>query len=260
MQKRPPLTIMRSVVFALVLREMRTRFGKRRMGAFWVLFEPLAHVLVLLLMFSYMRGRSMTGVDFPVFLLTGVVPFFIFKSIALRIMEGVEANRGLFAYRQIKPVDTFIARVLVEVSIYATVYVLTLAGMGWYGLDIGIHAPLEWFLLLATLIVFGFGLGNLLCIAGYYLPEAKIFINLLFFPLYLLSGIIFPVSSLPPAVLPWLLWNPILHFMELIRHSIFAYYPMVDGVSFTYAGSWALVSLFLGLWLYRYRRLELVAQ
>lgn len=147
-----------------------------------------------------------------------------------------------------------------EVSIYATVYALTLAGMGWYGFDIGIHSPLEWFLILAVLIVFGFGLGIMLCVVGYYLPEAKIFINLLFFPLYLLSGIIFPISSLPPAVHSLLLWNPILHFMELIRHSIFVYYPMVEGVSVSYAASWTLVSLFLGLWLYRYRRLELVAQ
>lgn len=260
MRKRDPFTVMRSVIFALVLREMRTRFGKRRMGAFWVLFEPMGHIMVMLLIFAYIRNRSMTGIDFPVFLLTGIVPFFVFKSIALRLMEGVDANKGLFAYRQIKPADTFIARVLVETSLQAIVYVLTLAGMAWYGFDISIHSPLEWFFLLVLLILLGYGLGNLLCVLGHYLPEAKIIINLLFFPLYLLSGVILPVNNLPANVLAWLLWNPLLHFMELIRAAIFEYYPIIDGVSAHYACGTTLITLFVGLWLYRYRRLDLVAQ
>jgi capsular polysaccharide transport system permease protein len=251
---------MRSVVFALVLREMRTRLGKRRMGAFWVLFEPLAHVAVLLFIFSYVRGRTMSGVDFSIFLLSGVVPFLIFKNIALRIMEGVEANKGLFAYRQIKPADTFIARILVEVSLYSVVYAVTLAGMGWYGFDVRIHSPLEWFIVLAVMIAFAFGLGNILCVIGHCLPAAKIIIRILFFPLYLLSGVIFSVRNLPDDILHWLLWNPILHVMELIRWAIFEHYPIIDGISPHYVGGVTLVTLFVGLWLYRYRRLDLVAQ
>jgi capsular polysaccharide transport system permease protein len=251
---------MRSVVFALVLREMRTRFGKRRMGAFWVFFEPLAHVTVLLFIFSYVRGRTLPGIDFPVFLLTGVVPFLIFKNIALRIMDGVEANKGLFAYRQIKPADTFIARILVEVSLYSVVYAVTLAGMAWYGFDVSIHSPFEWFLILAMLLAFAFGLGNILCVVGHSFPELKIIIRILFMPLYLLSGVIFPASILPDQILQWLLWNPILHITELIRWSIFEYYPIINGVSPQYVGGVTLIALFVGLWLYRYRRLELVAQ
>lgn len=251
---------MRSVIFALVLREMRTRFGKRRMGAFWVLFEPLAHILVILVMFSYIRGSSMRGIDFPVFLLSGMVPFFIFRDISLRLMEGVEANKGLFVYRQIKPADTFIARVLVESSLHSMVFVLTLTGMAWWGFDTSIHSLFEWFLLLILLILLAYGLGNLFCVVGHYLPESKIIINLLFFPLYLLSGVIFPVRNLPASVLDWLLLNPLLHFTELIRWSFFEYYPIVDGVSVPYLLGTTLVTLFIGLWLYRYRRLAMVAQ
>jgi capsular polysaccharide transport system permease protein len=260
MQNRSPLQIMRSVVFALVLREMRTRFGKRRMGAFWVLFEPWAHVVILLLLFSYVRGRTMPGIDFPVFLITGVVPFLTFKNIALRIMDGVESNKGLFSYRQIKPADTFIARILVEISLYSVVYALTLAGMAWYGFDVSIHSPLEWFVVLAVMIASAFGLGNILCVVGHYLPEAKIIIRILFFPLYLLSGVIFSVRGLPDNILQWLLWNPMLHVMELIRWAIFEHYPIIDGISPQYVGGVTLVTLFVGLWLYRYRRLDLVAQ
>lgn len=79
-------------------------------------------------------------------------------------------------------------------------------------------------------------------------------------PLYLLSGVIFPVSRLPEDVLHWLLWNPLLHFTELIRYAHFDHYPMAVGTSWTYILSVSLTILFTGMWLYRARRLELIAQ
>lgn len=74
--------------------------------------------------FGYIMHRTMPDISFPVFLLNGLIPFFIFSSISNRSVGAIEANQGLFNYRPVKPIDTIIARALLETLIYVTVYIL----------------------------------------------------------------------------------------------------------------------------------------
>lgn len=251
--------IQKAVVFALYLRELKTRFGAHRFGALWLVLEPVAHVMVIVTLFSYVRDRAVPGIDFAVFLLVGLVPFFMFKSIATRVMDGVEGNRALFAYRQITPMDVFITRALLEVMLYALVYALLLAAMGLYGLEVRIAHPIAAVWLFGQTALLGFALGVALSILVTYLPAARIVVRILFIPLYLVSGIIFPIARLPHDLLPWLLWNPLLHTTELSRAAMFPAYPLVPGIHSGYVPLVILCTLFIGLWFYRYRRYVLVS-
>src|SRR3546814_16418763 len=93
LEKRSSFGMVRAVVFALVLREMQTRFGARRMGAFWMLFEPIAHVILMLFIFGFIRGREVPGMEFPVFFATGIIPFLMLRNLTLRIMDRSEERR-----------------------------------------------------------------------------------------------------------------------------------------------------------------------
>ncbi|HFO7348730.1 TPA: ABC transporter permease, partial [Escherichia coli] len=75
--KRSGFEVQKVTVEALFLREIRTRFGKFRLGYLWAILEPAAHLLVLLGIFGYIMHRTMPGISFPVFLLNGLIPFFI---------------------------------------------------------------------------------------------------------------------------------------------------------------------------------------
>lgn len=257
--KRSPWQVQRAVWFALFLRELKTRFGGRWLGVFWVLLEPLAHILILMLLFGFIQHRVVPGVEFAMFLLVGLVPFFMFKSLALRGMEAVDSNRGLFGYRQVKPIDPLVSRAMLEVSLYSMVYLIMLGAMGWVGFAVVPARPLELMGVSAALLVLGFGLGLVFAVATNDLPNVRSFIRISFMPLYLMSGIIFPVNALPPQVLPWLLWNPILHAVEVSRGHFFPQYHVVQGISGAYVAAWAVGTLVLGLSLYRVRRHRLLA-
>jgi len=258
--KRPPLSIVKSVIFALILREVQGRFGKNRLGAFWFVFEPMAHVLILLLIFSTLRSRYMPGIEMPLFLLHGIIPFLAFRNITLKSMEAVNANRGLLAYRQVKPFDMVSARAIVEALLMSCVYLLIMAALGWFfGFDIAIHQPLQWLTTLAVGGALAFGSALVFCVVIDALPEIAAMIRIMFMPLYILSGVIFPLWVIPKDFLPLLLWNPYLHLIELLREHSIAYYPKVAEVNLAYPAAFALVTLFIGLGLYRARRLHLVA-
>jgi len=81
MTKRSSFTIFKSVIVALFLREIQTRFGTKKLGYFWAIFDAMLMVLVFAGLKSAMASGSMPGIDFPVFLATGFLAFFLWKNI-----------------------------------------------------------------------------------------------------------------------------------------------------------------------------------
>ena len=51
------LNVQGRVISALTLRETRARYGNSKLGFFWALFEPFAHVIVFIGIFSAL-GRA----------------------------------------------------------------------------------------------------------------------------------------------------------------------------------------------------------
>lgn len=257
---RTPWQIQKSVIFALFIRELRTRFGTYKGGYIWLLAEPVAHIAVLMSVRSFIRDRSMYGIDFPVFLAVGVIPFILFRNIALRVMDSVDSNRGLFTFKQIKPIDAFLARTLLDTMVSIAVFIILLTGMHWFGLDVPFRDPLPVLAMYMLLILGGLGLGMIFCVATHFMPESKTFFRLSMMPLYLMSGIIFPISSLPQWLLPYLLWNPLLHAIEIMRGAFFVQYHAVAGISPLYVVMSTLAVLAFGYIWYWNRRLELLAR
>jgi capsular polysaccharide transport system permease protein len=259
LQPRSAWQIQRAVLFALLLRELKTRFGGRWLGAFWTLGEPLLHTLMMMLLYGYLRQRTVAGVDYVMYLISGLLPFFMFRNLALRLMDGIDANRALFGYRQVKPIDTLVSRAILEVGIYSAIYLIVLALLGWLGLNVWPDHPLELIAVSAALLAGGFGLGLTLAVLTNNLPQIRAVIRLAFFPLYILSGVIFPVHSFPADFVDWLLLNPVLQALELSRGFYFSGYNQLPQVSFGYVALFGLFSVSLGLSLYRVRRERLLA-
>lgn len=258
-RRRTPVQVQRSVLLALVIRELRARVEGRWLGLLWMMFEPLAHILIILALFGFRRHASAADVEFPVFLLTGLLPFFIFRNLARRLPAAITGNRGLYAYRQVKPIDAVVARAAVEVGLYSAVYLAALALLGWLGYAFLPHAPLELMVVSAALLALGMGLGLVFGVLSHNRPRVQSVIGLAFLPLYLISGVIFPLHSLPPDVRSWLLWNPVLHLIELSRFHFIDSYQPIPGVGLAYPAAFALLALSLGLSLYRLHRHRLTA-
>lgn len=258
-RRRSPFEIQREVLFALVLREMKARVGGQWVGAIWTLFEPMAHTIVLVVVLGFV-GRSMfPGVEIPVFLVTGLIPFFLFQNLALRLMDGIEANRGLFAYRQVKPLDTLLSRAIVETLMNLLVYGLTLFALGWIGYHVIPEQPLEMIAVNAVLVLFGTAFGIFAAVVGHDRARLRSFIRMMFLPLYFSSGVIFRVELLPMEYLRWLLWNPLLHLIEISRHAFIPQYPLAPGVNLAYPVMVTLVTSALALALYHGNRRRLIA-
>lgn len=246
---RSGFEVQKAAVKALFLREIKTRFGKYRLGYLWAALEPMAHMLMLLTIFGYIMQRTMSDISFPVFLINGIIPYFVFSNISKRSIGAIEANQGLFNYRPVKPIDTIIARVILETAIYAVVYVLLMAIVGWFGENFEITNLITLITVWILLVLFSSGMGLLFMVIGKTYPETEKFIPIIIKPLYFISCVMFSLNSIPKEYWPYLRWNPLLHAIELCRASVIPGYS-TEGVSLGYLAFSTLVVLFIGLALY----------
>lgn len=252
--RREPLQIQRAVLFALVVRDLRSRVEGRWLGLLWMVFEPLAHMLVILALLGTRSNILLANVDYPVFLITGMLPFFLFRNLARKLPNSISSNRNLFAYRQVMPIDALVACAIVEIGLYSAVYVVALVLLGWMGYHSVPRAPIELIAVSLVLLVLGTGLGLLFSVAAFQRPKVNTVIGLIFYPLYFASGVMFPLHSVTPDIRSWLLFNPVLHLVELSRLYFIPNYTTVAGVSLAYPTAWALVVSALAMSLYRVYR------
>lgn len=206
-----------------------------------------------------LRTSPTHGYEFLVFLLVGLSPFLLFKNIVLKLMGSVDANKALFSYKQIQPADAFFARAIVEFCISAIVFLLIYISLTWYGYETALVDPLLWLSALFLGIAFSFALGILFALITEVLPELKTILSLMFLPLYMLSGIIYPINKLPHSIIDYLLWNPYLHVIDLIRYATFQHYRLYPGVSFEYVIKCTIITSFLAYGAYRVRKYRLMS-
>lgn len=254
---RTPWQIQRDVMHALLVREMKTRFGKWRLGYAWVLLEPAMHMMVLVAVFSFLGREFYPGIPTALFMLGGIAPFLFFGQCFGKALAAVESNRGLFNYRQLRPFDAVVTRVLLEFCIYLFSLVALLGILAWFGVAATFN---DFLLLVAVNILFlGFclGLSLALCVFGERFPEAAKFGPMIQRPLYFMSGVFFSLEHIPEEYHPYLSWNPLLHVIELTREGLFAsYHGMFADMQYLVMSSVGMLAF--GLLVYRANWRDLV--
>lgn len=247
------------VLNALILREIKTRFGAHQLGYLWALIEPSLWIGTFVAMF-YLLGRSgPSGMDTVSFIATGLIPFMLFRETGIRAVSAIGANKGLLFYPQIQPLDLVFARVLLEFVTLLTVFaVIIFTASMLRGTTPRVS---DWLLFVsgfAAAAALGGSLGLLLMGLSVFTPAIERLHGPLLRPLFWFSGIFYTANGLPPVVRDVMLYNPVLHVVEVVRSGWFIEYRS-QHASLLYVGGWIVSFSFLGLLVERAarRRLEL---
>lgn len=257
---RSPVRVIASVYSALFLREALTRIASSRAAWFWLLLEPIFHVAYMLFIYTVIRVHTVGGIDTVIWLMVGMLAFFMFRRTATQVAKAISANLALFTYRQVKPVDTVLVRGALEGFLMMIVASILLMGAALFGHSVVPADPLAVLEAFFGLWLMGMGFGLVASVVGELVSELGRLINFVMVPLFLISGVILPLSSVPLPYRDWLMLNPVAHGLEAARLGFSPYYHAVPGLSISYLYAVALVSIFLGLALHRRFALRLVTQ
>ncbi|OXY82122.1 ABC transporter permease [Oceanimonas doudoroffii] len=249
LQGRTPWQVTRSVWFAMFMREAVSRTMADRMGWFWMLFEPVAMITIMVLIRTQLRGASrlIVNADFIPWMITGMMGFFLVREGLSRSQGAINSAQALFAYRQVQPVDTVLVRTWVDGMLRTVVFVVFVAGGLLLGLDIFPDNTIRVLLGWTSLWALALGFALVVSVAAKLVPETGKIINMLSLPLMIISGVILPLNNLPHRILEYLMLNPIAHGLELLRAGFFEHYHTVHGTSVLYLWLWILGLNALGL-------------
>lgn len=257
---RSPFSVTLSVWRAIFLREALDRLFDMRGAWFWLLLEPVCHIGFMAFIRTVLRVHSVGGMDYMMWLIVGMLAFFLFRRTAMQVMYAVDCNRALFAYRQVKPFDPALVRAALEAFLMAFISAVIIGVVPLLGHTVIPTDPLLVLLAISGLWLYGFGFGLVASVCMELIPELEHIIKIIMLPLYLISGVIWPISSVPQPYRDLLLFNPITHGLEIVRIGFVAHYHAVPGISLGYLYLCSIVSIFIGLLLYRRFAVHLVMQ
>ena len=210
------------VLHALMLRNMRTRFGGSHWGYMIVVLWPVVHVFMLVLIYVLRHVPAPIGDSRALFFASGAVPALVFQYVSREVMKAVMTNRPLTYYPQVKLFDVIFSRILVEIvtgflGLLTVSAILVIAGIN--------PVPIDPFTsmcgyLAAILLGIGFGTINVSIIAFF---PAWIMGSILFtVVIYITSGVMFLPNFLPDQIYDVLKYNPVVGIIEWVR---LGYYP-----------------------------------
>lgn len=205
------------VVFALMMREVHTRYGRDNLGFIWLIAEPLVFCLGVILIWRLLHGAQEHGIPVLAFVLTGYMPLTLWRHCVQRSVHCFRANAGLLYHRQVRMLDLLAARVILEIY-GALIAYLVIAFLFWaldeYALpqDLGLFY-LGW----ACMILFSAGLGLVMgCVSEMAEWSEKLVGPFMYF-LLPISGVFFMADWVPDDYRKYALYVPTLNAFEMIR-------------------------------------------
>lgn len=237
-------------IAALILREMAATYGRSPGGYVWAVLEPALGLLLLVVIFSAGFRTPPLGTNFAIFYASGLLPFFMFMTTALKVQQAINYSKQLLAYPRVTFVDALLARFILNVLTQLVVSVLL------FTLILTIYET-RTVLRIGTLLnayamsaALGFGIGVLNCLMVSRHALWQTVWSVLTRPLILISGVIFLHDRIPEPYRGWLEWNPLVHVVGEARRAV--YYSYVGAyVDPLYAYGVALICAVAGLLLLR---------
>lgn len=243
-------SIQRRVVWALFLREILTRFGRHNIGFLWLFVEPMLFTLGVTALWTATKAAH--GSDLPIvaFAVTGYSSILLWRNMPSRTISAMEPNLSLLYHRNVRPIDIYFSRLLLEAAGATTSFVvLTLVFyfIGWTQLPEDVLQVIGGWLMLAW-----FGIGLALSLGA--LAQKSETVEKLWHPsaylLFPLSGAAFLVNALPTAAQSAVLLLPMVHGLEYLREGFFGT-RIVAHYDMSYMALWNLGLTAFGLALER---------
>jgi ABC-type polysaccharide/polyol phosphate export permease len=213
--------IQKRVIGALLMREILTRYGRHNIGFMWLFAEPMMFTLGVAALWTAVHLTH--GSDLPIvaFALTGYSTVLLWRNMPGRCVHAIQPNATLMYHRQVRPIDIYLARIILEgagATISFSLLSVAFSSFGWMELP---KDPLK--VITGWIILAYFG-GALAILIG-ALSERYEFIEKIWHPmmyfLFPLSGAAFFMEALPNNAREILKYVPMVNTVEYIREGYF---------------------------------------
>jgi ABC-type polysaccharide/polyol phosphate export permease len=247
----------RALVANLTNRQLKSQYKDSFFGNFWSMINPAATIGVYSLVFGVLLkfGRTIPGVhygdlqSFPLYLFCGIIPWSMFNRVAIGSMGSFSSTGSLLRKVYFPPGAPIIAHAVAQVKqtmLEGMIAMAVFSALGYFSWTFFI-----WPFFLLPLLLFGLGLGLVLCLANAYYKDVSYLMNILTMLLFYCTPILYSLERIGDSELlgvratTLLELNPLTHFVAASRECL--YLGVAPSLS-RWAATWlgALLSIGIG--------------
>ena len=210
-----------SIIQALIMRDLLSRYGRHSLGFFWAVMEPVTLAVGVLIMWSIIHHSTLHGVRVTTFVVTAYLPLTLSRHLVGPLSRLGRNNANLLYHRPIRYSDVLASRVIVEVM--SSTLALVLIYFVTVSFEV-IEPAQDWPTALAGWLYTGWLYGGIALLASawteYWEPAEK-FIQPFQYLSLPISGAFFMVGWTPSWAQHVLLISPLVHCYEMFRAGFF---------------------------------------
>lgn len=212
------------IVGALIRRDIQSRFSGNFLGFGWSYVVPLVWIAATYFAFYFFGRRVPIYTDTITFIISGLIAYMGFRYTVNAVLRTNSALRRLLIFPTVTLEHGVISSALIEwvnaFVVFAVVAAMNLILFGNGEMD----NALLWFEGMTLACALGASYGYLFVALTEINPGFRQAGNVILRPAFFISGIFFTANELPERVLPFFIWNPLLHAVEIARDGMLFHY------------------------------------
>ena len=223
MSLRASWAIQRRVIWALLMRELITRYGRHNVGVLWLVLEPLGFTIGVATLWTATGMGHGSAMPIVAFAITGYSSVLLWRNTVSRCNAAIAQNFSLLFHRNVRVMDVFATRILLEVGGATASFMLLSAVMILAGVMPAPQDPLVVVVGWVLLAWFGGALATLIGAAASFSEIVDRVWHPVSYLMFPLAGAAFMVDWLPPAGQEVVLWLPMVHGVEMVRQGFYGH-------------------------------------
>lgn len=244
----------RHFIFSAIWNDLRTRFARSRLGAVWLILQPLAQSAIYALILSRVLAARLPGVTdryaYVIYLLAGMLCWSLFAEVVMRCLTIFVDNANLMK----KIVFPRMCLPLVVSGSALVNNLLLLAATLLIYVLIGHEPALAWLwlpVLIAITLGFALGLGLVLGVLNVFVRDVAQVMVVVLQLWFWLTPVVYMVNVLPGRASALMHLNPMFQMVTAFQRTLlWGEAPSFKGL----AGVIALAIVLLGMALVLFRR------
>ena len=238
----------------LVIRDFKIKYKRSVLGVLWSILYPLLIMSVMAVIFSQMFKFKVEGVNYLVYLLTGLVFFSYFSEASNGAMASVVSNFSLINKVYIPKYIFPISKVLfVGINFLLTliplIIIILVTGKGDTKCVINIYYLLLPYAFIC-LFMFTLGMGFILATVSIFFRDMFYIYGVILTLWTYLTPIFYDISMLPEHVRFWLQFNPLYNYIDFAR-TIILHAKMPSTFSFVMCAVSSITLLLIGMFVFK---------
>ena len=229
----------------LISRDFKVKYKRSVLGVLWSLLYPVLNMAVMALVFSNIFKFSTPGVNYLVYVLSGLIMFNYFSEASNLAMSSIVANFSLinkiyipkYIFPLSKCLFVGINFLLTLIPLYIVIFA-TGTGINIY------HLVLPYAYI--CLFMFTLGMGLILATISVFLRDMFYIYSIVLTLWTYLTPIMYDIAIIPAKFQLILKLNPMYHYIDFIR-KIILYHQMPSAFTFAVCGISSVIFLVIGL-------------